>query len=1194
MISRNGEGGPVSHGSRSNRGRPAGSQAPLSVSERGGRGVHSREDNGGRGQALLQRILYWTGGHPYLTQRLCQAVADDAQVTGPGSVDRLCEGLFLSPRAREQDDNLLFVRERLLHSEADLASLLELYGQVSRGKHVADDETNPLITVLRLSGIVQVVDGHLRVRNRIYGEVFDPKWARTNMPDAELRRQRAAYRRGVLRATAVAAVVAAVMGGLAFVAVRQTRHAARVAEQARQERQAAAMGQQTLRRHRYASHMILAQHLWESGNLGSLAQVLEAQRPDIGQEDLRGWEWRYFWRLSQQDEARSVLKTDFSFERQFAISPDGRLIAAPTELQPRVDLWDVATRRKVASLSGLPAPVEIVRFSPDGKMLATRCDGAKEVRLWEVTSRRAIAAFRQEDTLGQIAFSPDNRHLTTGSETAITVWDFRTRQRTASYPRSKTDVIRLVYSPTGRLLAAKVRGDTVEVWDMERRRRVAALPGGSARIRSLDFSADRRLLAGVESPAGRVRVWEIPSETILATFPAPPGNVTVAFAPDSQRLAARGGDQTVRVWNLVTKSEEAVFRGHKRWPISVAFTPDGRFLISGDIDGNLRFWPIPRRDPELLTGLRDDCEALAFSSDGKRLVASGATGAIKVWEIASRKLLAAMKAPEGVYHVAFSADGRTIASGSPWGSERVWDLPTRHLLHTFPKRSDQNRPVMFSPDGRRLALSGEGHAVILWDVATRREVGRLRGHRNEIGFIVFSSDGRQLATGSLDGTARVWDIAGRREIRRFRHSDSVFRLGFSPNGRWLAGGGFDDVVRVWDIAAGQEITTLEGYTQEIGRVEFSPDGKTLLTCDSRGPIHLWSKASWRETAVFEEPLGRYNAVDFSPDGNILAVGRADGTVRLMRATALSEVDLPSPVASGGNGEVLLQWPSVLNAQAYNVYWDREGAPGSGLRKLNSQPVAATSFLDHDSGPATGRARTYAVAALFPGIAPGMAGRQQLVEGPPVTIQAVPIAAPGGWWGTTINEGPRFGSVLFEPSGTPGESGAGEILIRGGGADIWGSRDGFHFLNQALSGDFQLTATALTRPTGPDPFAKAGLMIREGLAPNARHASLFLHYTAGGLQLQWRPAPGAATEGHEVVPPERLRTPVVLRLTRRGSRIDGECSWNGGKSFQPSGSPVVFTPGLSKVLQVGLAISAHDPNRTTEARFHDLAITPLPR
>ena len=69
-------------------------------------------------ERLLKRILFWTGGHPYLTQRFCHAVAGNLRAADLAEVDRLCDELFLSFRARERDDNLLFVRDRLLRSEA--------------------------------------------------------------------------------------------------------------------------------------------------------------------------------------------------------------------------------------------------------------------------------------------------------------------------------------------------------------------------------------------------------------------------------------------------------------------------------------------------------------------------------------------------------------------------------------------------------------------------------------------------------------------------------------------------------------------------------------------------------------------------------------------------------------------------------------------------------------------------------------------------------------------------------------------------------------------------------------------------------------------------------------------------------------------------------------------------------------------
>jgi hypothetical protein len=168
------------------------------------------------GMSILRRIVYWTGGHPYLTQRLCRAVAHDGKIHNISGVDRLCKELFLSHRARERDDNLLFVRERLLRSEVDTAALLTLYEKVRDGKTVRDDETNPLISVLRLSGIARVENGVLQVRNRIYNKVFDDDWVNAHMPGAEIRRQRTAYRRGVKRALAIALPLLLLALGVAY------------------------------------------------------------------------------------------------------------------------------------------------------------------------------------------------------------------------------------------------------------------------------------------------------------------------------------------------------------------------------------------------------------------------------------------------------------------------------------------------------------------------------------------------------------------------------------------------------------------------------------------------------------------------------------------------------------------------------------------------------------------------------------------------------------------------------------------------------------------------------------------------------------------------------------------------------------------------------------------------------------------
>ncbi len=193
------------------------------------------------GSQVLDRVLYWTGGHPYLTQRMCKALSREGEEVKPTDVDQMCGDLFLSKSARETDDNLAFVQNRLLRSEVDIAAMLELYNDVLCGKRVIDDETNTVIPVLRLSGALSVDDGVLKVRSRIYAHVFNSDWVISHMPHAELRRQRLAYRRGLLRAALVSAgviVIMAMLAGAAALNAKNANNLRTIATQARQTEEA--------------------------------------------------------------------------------------------------------------------------------------------------------------------------------------------------------------------------------------------------------------------------------------------------------------------------------------------------------------------------------------------------------------------------------------------------------------------------------------------------------------------------------------------------------------------------------------------------------------------------------------------------------------------------------------------------------------------------------------------------------------------------------------------------------------------------------------------------------------------------------------------------------------------------------------------------------------------------------------------
>src|SRR5215813_11516663 len=144
------------------------------------RGLGATEE---RGEQTLRRILHWTGGHPYLTQKLCQTAAADGAHCDEARIDLAVEAELLSPQASLNDSNLNFVRDRVTKGGRLTPAMLKLYSRIRRGDKVIDDTRSPVHSWLKLSGlIVQREDRSLRVRNLVYERVFTGEWAKKATP----------------------------------------------------------------------------------------------------------------------------------------------------------------------------------------------------------------------------------------------------------------------------------------------------------------------------------------------------------------------------------------------------------------------------------------------------------------------------------------------------------------------------------------------------------------------------------------------------------------------------------------------------------------------------------------------------------------------------------------------------------------------------------------------------------------------------------------------------------------------------------------------------------------------------------------------------------------------------------------------------------------------------------------------------
>ncbi|MBN1352216.1 AAA-like domain-containing protein, partial [candidate division KSB1 bacterium] len=146
-----------------------------------------------KAQPVLSRILEWTGGHPYLTQRLCAAIA--SQAGDDWSEDRIAGAVHSTffDQTSELDNNLQFVRDMLTRRapKGTEREVLLTYQQIYRDKTPVKDEEQSLAkNHLKLSGIVKRQNQFLLLRNPIYREVFNAQWIKEHLPTNWVRRLR--------------------------------------------------------------------------------------------------------------------------------------------------------------------------------------------------------------------------------------------------------------------------------------------------------------------------------------------------------------------------------------------------------------------------------------------------------------------------------------------------------------------------------------------------------------------------------------------------------------------------------------------------------------------------------------------------------------------------------------------------------------------------------------------------------------------------------------------------------------------------------------------------------------------------------------------------------------------------------------------------------------------------------------------
>ncbi|HEU4507742.1 MAG TPA: caspase family protein [Pyrinomonadaceae bacterium] len=429
----------------------------------------------------------------------------------------------------------------------------------------------------------------------------------------------------------------------------------------------------------------------------------------------------------------------------------------------------------------------------------------------------------------------------------------------------------------------------------------------------LVFSPDGKLLATGTYRSNTVKLWETAtnrklrelSSSAQTTAWLPP---IVAFSRDSRLVASSAGDNSVKVWDVMSGRELHTLAGVQGSMIAamgvyfIGFASDNRLVTVSDA---IRVWDLSTgrelRSLEAgvmaVSGFTGSDGGVTLSPDGTQLliVTEDTDSQIRTIDLANGREARRINLPDDQIdslQLSFSPEGHLLAAGIVNKRFRLWNLTTKKDRELGPTAKDFSQ-VKFSRDGRLVALA-ENYTVKVWEVATFRELPALKVPTSGAvveyadAFMNFSEDGKRIATGGFDTDTIVWETeTGKRISNLSGRTNMAYSVSFSADGNELASGGRTR----WDLRTGRGLRTTPATPEKMAFGIASADGKLLAV----------RKTNSNEITIVESPSGKLlhslapageagvvNQVRFSSDGTMLAVvyGPRDDQPPTMNASML--------------------------------------------------------------------------------------------------------------------------------------------------------------------------------------------------------------------------------------------------------------------------------------------------------------------
>jgi WD40 repeat protein len=691
------------------------------------KGLEGKVDNP---QEVLKEILDWTGGQPFLTQKLCQLVVsspfppyllshrgrgvkrevasfflDDKgkeitplsldgrgaggegdETKGAGGEGQWIEQLVKSHlienwESQDEPAHLKTIRDRLKTNQQRTSRLLGLYQKILQSTYpplnegrereeegvLADD--SPEQTQLRLSGLVVRRDGKLRVYNRIYESIFNQSWVEKALYD--------------LRPYAEALA--------AWLASNYQDESRLLRGQALQDAQSWASGKSLSNQ----DYQFLA-----ASQEAELTQLRKSKDQSQAEIEQLCREKELLEKLTKEQERRKLTEAKLQGEqesRQRILAAAAGAVISILAFLIGVFWVTLSSNNINTKLNALSLYSEAL-FESDRKLDAL------------IQSLKAARELKQS-----IGVSSDTQMRVLMALNQV-VYSFREQQR-LELPPSKVSFVS--FSPDGQAIASASDDGTIKLWHRDGKL-LATVKQQGTQARSVSFSSDGQAIASA-SDDGTINLWRLNGKLLLSLKGHNDQVTYVSFSPEGQMFASGSADGTIKLWKLnasVSQTEALplqTLKAHQGWVTSFSWSPDGKTLASASDDRSVKLWSIP--DGKLLKDLKEHnggVGSVSFSADGQMLASASADETVRLWSKDGTPI-SILKHTGQVTSVSFSPDGQTIASASTDKMVRLWHRDGT-LLKTLKAHRDEVWSVSFAAVGQMLASSSSDRTVILWNL----------------------------------------------------------------------------------------------------------------------------------------------------------------------------------------------------------------------------------------------------------------------------------------------------------------------------------------------------------------------------------------------------------------------------------------------------------------------------------------------